>query len=81
MLGLGSLSKDLRPNTQDLTGYFGTLTLGDLVGKATLTHTRLTYHRTWETGLRVAIRVTTFSPDFFVFRVFPLRLLLQVDPF
>jgi hypothetical protein len=30
------------------------------------THTRVTYHRTWETGLRVAIRVTTFNPDFFV---------------
>jgi hypothetical protein len=30
-----------------------------------LTHTRLTYHRTWETGLGVAIRVTTVSPDFF----------------
>jgi hypothetical protein len=28
-------------------------------------HTRLTYHRTWETGLGVAIRVTIFSPDFF----------------
>jgi hypothetical protein len=34
-------------------------------------HTRVTYHRTWETGLRVAIRVTTFSPDFFVFELFP----------
>ena len=30
-----------------------------------MTHTRLTYHRTWETGLRVAIRVTAFSPAFF----------------
>ena len=30
-----------------------------------MTHTRVTYHRTWETGLRVAIRVTAFSPDFF----------------
>jgi hypothetical protein len=29
------------------------------------TDTRFTYHRTWETGLRVAIRVTTFSPAFF----------------
>ena len=34
------------------------------------THTRFTYHRTWETGLRVAIRVTAFSPDFFVFCLF-----------
>jgi len=32
----------------------------------TLPHTRLTYHRTWETGLGVEIRVATFSPDFFV---------------
>ena len=30
-----------------------------------LPHTHFTYHRTWETGLRVAIRVTAFSPAFF----------------
>jgi hypothetical protein len=42
--------------------------LGNLVEKTALTHTRLTYHRTWETGLRVAIRVTAFSPDFFVLK-------------
>jgi hypothetical protein len=29
-------------------------------------HTPSTYHRTWETGLGVEIRVATFSPDFFV---------------
>jgi hypothetical protein len=31
------------------------------------THTHLTYHRTWETGLEVEIRVATLSPDFFVY--------------
>jgi hypothetical protein len=30
-----------------------------------LPHTPLTYHRTWETGLGVEIRVATFSPAFF----------------
>jgi hypothetical protein len=39
--------------------------LRNLVGICHPTHTRLTYHRTWETGLRVAIRVTAFSPAFF----------------
>src|SRR6267154_5567161 len=39
--------------------------LRNLVALEFLTHTRLTYHRTWETGLRVAIRVTAFSPAFF----------------
>src|SRR5215468_2804787 len=29
-------------------------------------HTPSTYHRTWETGLGVEIRVATVSPDFFV---------------
>ena len=29
--------------------------LRNLVGFLRLTHTRFTYHRTWETGLRVAI--------------------------
>ena len=38
---------------------------GNLVGSRGLADTRLTYHRTWETGLRVEIRVATFSPDFF----------------
>ena|ERR1700758_3173705 len=33
------------------------------------THTLSTYHRTWETGLGVEIRVAAFSPDF----VFPRR--------
>ena len=49
-----------------MLGYFRDTDLGNLVGDACATHTRLTYHRTWETGLGVAIRVTTFSPDFFV---------------
>ena len=31
-----------------------------------LPHTRFTYHRTWETGVEVEIRVAAFSPDFFV---------------
>jgi len=30
-------------------------------------HTPSTYHRTWETGLGVEIRVATVSPDFSVF--------------
>ena len=30
-----------------------------------LPHTRLTYHRTWETGLETEIRVAAFSPAFF----------------
>ncbi len=45
--------------------------LRNLVGNGEATHTRLTYHRTWETGLRVAIRVTAFSPAFFCPAVFP----------
>ena len=40
--------------------------LRNLVVLEYLSHTRLTYHRTWETGLRVAIRVTAFSPAFFL---------------
>jgi hypothetical protein len=44
--------------------------LSNLVGKATASHTRLTYHRTWETGLGAAIRVTATSPDFFSSRHF-----------
>jgi len=40
--------------------------LGNLVDKAGAGHTRFTYHRTWETGLGAAIRVTAFSPDFLV---------------
>ena len=31
-----------------------------------LPHTRLTYHRTWETGLETEIRVAAFSPAFFL---------------
>jgi hypothetical protein len=34
-----------------------------------LPHTRFTYHRTWETGLGVEIRVATVSPDFFASRL------------
>ncbi|MGC1372645.1 MAG: hypothetical protein WA824_10960 [Candidatus Sulfotelmatobacter sp.] len=43
-------------------------------------HTRLTYHRTWETGLGVAIRVTTFDPDFFVLDLYRLVLHFQPQP-
>ena len=39
--------------------------LRNLVVNPKATHTRFTYHRTWETGLGVAIRVTTFDPDFY----------------
>ena len=38
--------------------------LGNLAPFSHLTHTRFTYHRTWETGLGVEIRVATVSPDF-----------------
>jgi len=58
--------------------------LRNLVAKTDPTHTRLTYHRTWETGLRVAIRVTTFSPAFFcpdiLFSTFA-DLLATIQPF
>src|SRR5579864_550873 len=37
----------------------------NLVGFALLTHTRFTYHRTWETGLGAEIRVTVANPAFF----------------
>ena len=40
--------------------------LGNLVAKPGQAHTAFTYHRTWETGLGSEIRVTDFSPDFFV---------------
>jgi len=38
---------------------------GNLVRFLDLPHTRLTYHRTWETGLETEIRVADFSPAFF----------------
>jgi hypothetical protein len=37
----------------------------NLVGFAVLTHTRFTYHRTWETGLGAEIRVTVANLAFF----------------
>jgi hypothetical protein len=49
----------------------------NLVPVLHLPHTRLTYHRTWETGLETEIRVADFSPAFFAstatlcLRVFP----------
>jgi hypothetical protein len=39
---------------------------GNLVHFPHLPHTRLTYHRTWETGLETEIRVADFSPAFFL---------------
>jgi len=44
---------------------------GNLVGGMDVPHTPSTYHRTWETGLGVEIRVATFSPDFFVSQILP----------
>jgi len=41
------------------------MTLSNLAACKALAHTRFTYHRTWETGLGVEIRVTAASPDFF----------------
>jgi len=37
----------------------------NLVGFGFLTHTRFTYHRTWETGLGAEIRVTVANLAFF----------------
>ncbi len=37
----------------------------NLVRFLRLTHTRFTYHRTWETGLGAEIRVTVANPAFF----------------
>lgn len=39
--------------------------LSNLAGWRHTTHTLFTYHRTWETGLGVEIRVAAFSPDFY----------------
>lgn len=41
------------------------MTKGNLALLLVLTHTLLTYHRTWETGLGVESRVTASNPDFF----------------
>ena len=43
--------------------------MGNLVGLTDPPHTRLTYHRTWETGLEAEIRVAAFSPDFFALTI------------
>src|ERR1700681_3255428 len=46
-----------------------------------LPHTRLTYHRTWETGLETEIRVAAFSPAFFCLAllcIFPVPLCAPV---
>src|SRR5580692_325958 len=37
----------------------------NLVRFLRLSHTRFTYHRTWETGLGAEIRVTVANPAFF----------------
>ena len=42
------------------------MTLVILSASSRLTHTRSTYHRTWETGLGAEIRVTVANPAFFV---------------
>src|ERR1700730_10661016 len=41
------------------------MTLVILSPLSDLPHTRLRYHRTWETGLETKIRVAYFSPAFF----------------
>src|SRR5580704_254042 len=48
----------------------------NLVRFRDLPHTRLTYHRTWETGLETEIRVAAFNPAFFC----PLNPLLDAGP-
>src|SRR5713101_5581592 len=65
-------SRTTAPCPRDLLLYTRT-TLGlpkyrdprNLVRFPHLPHTRLTYHRTWETGLETEIRVAAFSPAFF----------------
>ena len=42
------------------------IVLGNLVTPNLQVHTRITYHRTWETGLEVAARAAIANPDFFV---------------
>jgi hypothetical protein len=39
--------------------------LSNLVTWPLPAHTRITYHRTWETGLEVAARAAIADPDFF----------------
>jgi hypothetical protein len=41
------------------------IVLGNLVTPTLQVHTRITYHRTWETGLEVAARAAITNPDFF----------------
>jgi len=47
-------------------GLLADSVLGNLGENSGVEHTAFTYHRTWETGLGSEIRVTDFSPDFFV---------------
>ena len=56
-------------NTANVTN--GQASSSNLVPKSSSTDTAFTYHRTWETGLGVEIRVATFSPDFFVSAILP----------
>ena len=42
------------------------------MGSAHTPHTRFTYHRTWEMGLKLVTRVTGFGPTFLVLVFFPI---------
>jgi hypothetical protein len=70
-LALGLLVKNrdyTNDQTRELTKPHGLPKYSDpsnLVPFPHLPHTRLTYHRTWETGLEPEIRVADFSPAFF----------------
>jgi len=50
------------------------IVLGNLVTPNPQVHTRITYHRTWETGLEVAARAAIANPEFFCPNPDPCRL-------
>ena len=49
------------------------IVLGNLAGFLGQSHTRFTYHRTWETGLEVAAKPLLLTPNFFAQNLRPLR--------
>src|SRR6185295_2418843 len=59
------------PKSETLAKLLKVIVLGNLVTPTLQVHTRITYHRTWETGLEVAARAAITNPDFFA-RILPL---------
>jgi hypothetical protein len=53
------------PKSETLAKLLKVIVLGNLVTPTLQVHTRITYHRTWETGLEVAARAAITNPDFF----------------